>query len=950
MKKLFTGISFLFLSCILLAQNDRAFHPDMFDDWKSLKSADISNDGRWVYFTAQQAKKQDSLTLVNRVINRELSFPQTKKAKFSGSSNYLLIEKSLPFDTLRAIKLAKQNKEKWHGKKAELPGDSLQIYLFDADSLLRFGEFERYELATDSSDILVATFSYPKKNGQKNKEEDKKKKKKKRKKKKGKKGKKGEESSAKKKSKKDDTKFYKLMYFSNESGHQTEIDSVSQFSLSKYGNSLAYLKKSSDSLTLNILDLKLGLPIELLKSDGDFKQLTWDDGGKHFCFLHSTDTLKQKAYELWLWRNNQKELTQITDSSSYGGSYTLREFSKLKFSDNAGRLFINYGRNPRNKAEKDTILKEEKANLDVWSWTDGKLQTQQVHELKREKKATWASVYDMDLGTLKVLSDSTMDRLILPGVDTVQYAVLNTNLPYRKLYSWDWPPYRDYYRIDLNTGEKDSLLSAHRSSSSLSPLGTFFLYYDLKDKNWWQVDLKNLNKKQLTKDQNVSWENELHDTPSPAYPYGIGGYTRGDSAVFLYDRYDIWLVHLYTGEATRLTKGREDKVTYRIIKLDREKDHFSLDSSFLLSVFDWKDKSAGFAQMNGSQIEMLTKEDKRFNRVRKARNSDEIIFRESSYTEAPDLILSNQNLSERERLSKFREQMDNYDIGSVELTSWKHPEDGSTLEGLIYKPANFDSSKSYPMLVYFYERNSNNLNRFWHPRPTASIIYPSMYASLGYVVFVPDIKYTEGQPGKDALWCIDSGVEHMIKKGYVNEKKIGLQGQSWGGYQTAYLITQTNRYAAAMAGAPVSNMTSAYGGIRWGSGYSRMFQYERTQSRIGANLWEARDRYIQNSPVFFADKVETPLLIMHNDKDGAVPWYQGIEYFVALRRLNKPVWLLNYNGDAHNLRKMANKEDLSVRMMQFFDHYLKDQAQPEWMDGIPALRKGIDYGLELKSE
>ncbi len=950
MKKLFTSISLLFLTSLLLAQNERAFHPDMFDDWKSLKSADISNNGRWVYFTAQQAKKQDSLILLNRVVNKELIFPQTKKAKFSGSSNYLLLERSMPYDTIRAIKLAKQNKEKWHGEKAELQGDSLQIYLFDSDSLLQFGEFERYEIAADSSDLLVATLPYPKKKKKKNEEEESKKSKKKKRKKKTKKKKKESQDSPKKKSKKKDTKFYKLMYFSNESGHQTEIDSVAEFSLSKYGNSLAYLKKSGDSLVLNILDIKLGLSMELLKSEGDFKQLTWDDIGQNFCFLHSTDTFKQKAYQLWLWKHKQKELTQITDSNSYGDSYTLRSFSKLAFSENSGRLFIYYGRSPRNEPEKDTVLNEEKAKLDLWSWTDGKLQTQQLHELKREKKASWASVYDMELGRLQILTDSTIDRMILPGIDTVQYALLNTNLPYRKQYSWDWPPYRDYYRIDLNTGKKDSLLMAHRSSSSLSPLAKFYSYYDLNDKNWWQIDFNGLSKRQLTRGQKVSWENELHDTPSPAYPYGLGGYTKGDSAVFIYDRYDIWLFHLYTGEAMRLTKGREEQVTYRIIKLDREEDHISLNAAILLSVFDWKDKSAGFAQLKGSNIEILAKEDKRFTRVKKARNSDELIFRESSYQKAPDLILSNRNLTERDRLSKFSEQMEDYDIGSVELTSWKHPEDASKLEGLIYKPAGFDSSKTYPMLVYFYERNSNNLNRFWHPRPTASIIYPSMYASLGYIVFVPDIKYTEGQPGKDALWCIDSGVEHMLKKGYVDNKKIGLQGQSWGGYQTAYLITQTDRYAAAMAGAPVSNMTSAYGGIRWGSGYSRMFQYERTQSRIGANLWEARDRYIENSPVFFADKVQTPLLIMHNDNDGAVPWYQGIEYFVALRRLNKPVWLLNYNGDAHNLRKMANKEDLSIRMMQFFDHYLKDEARPEWMDGIPALRKGIDYGLELKSE
>ncbi|HEX8832506.1 MAG TPA: prolyl oligopeptidase family serine peptidase, partial [Longimicrobium sp.] len=165
--------------------------------------------------------------------------------------------------------------------------------------------------------------------------------------------------------------------------------------------------------------------------------------------------------------------------------------------------------------------------------------------------------------------------------------------------------------------------------------------------------------------------------------------------------------------------------------------------------------------------------------------------------------------------------------------------------------------------------------------------------------------------------------------------------QSWGGYQVAYMITQTPMFAAAFAGAPVANMTSAYGGIRWGSGLARAFQYEHGQSRIGATPWQNRDLYIENSPLFAADRITTPLMIMHNDADGAVPWYQGIEMFVALRRLGKEVYLINYNGDEHNPTKRANQIDLAIRMMQFFDHHLKGRPAPEWMRrGVPFLERG----------
>ncbi|HNR86581.1 MAG TPA: prolyl oligopeptidase family serine peptidase, partial [Taishania sp.] len=250
---------------------------------------------------------------------------------------------------------------------------------------------------------------------------------------------------------------------------------------------------------------------------------------------------------------------------------------------------------------------------------------------------------------------------------------------------------------------------------------------------------------------------------------------------------------------------------------------------------------------------------------------------------------------------------------------------------------------------YFYEMCSDDLHNHYVPKPTASIIFPTEYASAGYVVFIPDIRYEPGHPAKSAYDCIMSGTDAVLKKfPQIDASRMGLQGQSWGGYQTAQLITMTNRYKAAMAGAPVSNMFSAYGGIRWGSGMSRQFQYEKTQSRIGKTIWEAPELYVENSPVFHLPKVTTPLLIMHNDKDGAVPWYQGIELFAGLRRLGKTAWLLNYNDDDHNLMKIPNRRDLSRRMRQFFDHYLQNQPAPRWMvEGIPAVKKEKETRYEL---
>ena len=308
---------------------------------------------------------------------------------------------------------------------------------------------------------------------------------------------------------------------------------------------------------------------------------------------------------------------------------------------------------------------------------------------------------------------------------------------------------------------------------------------------------------------------------------------------------------------------------------------------------------------------------------------------------------SDEDFRNMEKISDANPQQAEYLWGSAEIVEWIS-NDRTPLQGILIKPEGFDPSKKYPMMVYFYERMSDGLHRYNTIRPGSSSVIPSFYVSRGYVFFIPDIPYEIGHPGESAIDAVVPGVLKILDEGYVDPDRIGVQGHSWGGYQIAYMVTRTNLFAAAEAGAPVSNMTSAYGGIRWQTGMSRQFQYERTQSRIGGSLWEETLRYINNSPLFEADKVQTPVLMLHNDEDGAVPWYQGIEYYMALRRLQKPVWTLNYNGEAHGLRRRANQKDWMIRMQQFFDHYLLDAPAPVWMEkGVPAVEKGKTLGLEL---
>lgn len=448
--------------------------------------------------------------------------------------------------------------------------------------------------------------------------------------------------------------------------------------------------------------------------------------------------------------------------------------------------------------------------------------------------------------------------------------------------------------------------------------------------------------------------------------YGHGGWSEGDKAFYLYDRYDIWQIDP-KGEvpAVNLTDelGRKENKTFRIVRLDDvllppgtpgvKLTPIKPKETIYFSVFDNVTKSTGYylKEMKKKKPEMKKwiLEPYTFRYLNKAKTGTVITYVKHNFTTSPDVWITKDNFKTQKKITDINPQQRDYNWGTNELVKWKSTT-GLNLEGILHKPENFDSTKKYPMIVYFYERVSDMLNYYRAPAPSRSTINVTFFTSNGYLVFMPDIYYQIGHPGKSALDCIVPGVEMLCKNSWVNRDNIAIQGQSWGGYEVAYMITQPQvfKWKAAGAGAPVANMTSAYGGIRWGAGVVRQFQYEQTQSRIGKTLWEGLDLYIENSPLFHADKIETPVLIMANDADEAVPWYQGIEYFTALKRLGKPAWLLQYNKESHNLSERVNAKDLSVRLSQFFDHFLKGAPMPVWMKtGVPATLKGIDWGLEI---
>jgi dipeptidyl aminopeptidase/acylaminoacyl peptidase len=693
------------------------------------------------------------------------------------------------------------------------------------------------------------------------------------------------------------------------------------------------------------------MPIYLSHSKHKFKKLTFDDNSEQLAFVADLDTNSktQVRYpKLFYWKNTEPKAMPLADEMTAGiqKNWLISQETAPRFSKDGKKLF--FGTNPPPVVADTTLLPDEIVNVEVWNWRDRKLQTQQKVSLDADKKKSYWAVVNLADKKVVQLSNLAVAEIELVNEGNADFVVGRSDANYSNQH-WDWNPKQDVCLINVADGSKKVVKTKLEGNVSASPEGKYLYWFSEPDTSWFVYQVATGQTLRLTNNKTVKFADEEDDHPDYPNTYGLAGWTKNDAHILVYDRYDIWQIDPTNTTSTKITNGRLQQKQARYIKLDPEERSIDTSKPILLRTVDEKTKQEGFGLLASGVYSQLYEGDFKIgNTILKAKNVEQILFTKETFNDYPDWYSSDLGFKNIKKQTEANAQQADYLWGSVESVSWL-ANDGTPLKGLLYKPENFDSAKKYPMMTYFYERNSDNIHSHFAPRPLRSYINFSYFTSNGYLVFVPDIVYKTGYPGQSAYNCVVPGVLSLIAKGFVDKDKIGVSGHSWGGYQSAYLITQTNIFRAAEAGAPVVNMTSAYGGIRWESGQSRQAQYERTQTRIGGTLWEKPMQYTENSPLFHAPKIQTPLLMMHNDDDGAVPWYQGIEFYMALKRLDKPVWLLNYNGEKHGLTKRQNMKDFAIRLYQYFDYYLKDTPAPSWLsDGLPFIEKGINQHLETK--
>lgn len=748
-------------------------------------------------------------------------------------------------------------------------------------------------------------------------------------------------------------------------GEERLISGVTEYFPSEDGTEVVYVVSTRDGEGNGVFHARAANPTPraLLQGIGEIARLTMDQEFSQIAFFSNRDTFQGEddpehiLYHASLSGSGAGtgEAQPVVSNATAGipSGWILSTTGTVTFSRNGDRLFFATAPKPEPEpTEKDDLL--ENVKVDIWAWTDGFLQSQQLLQVAQDRRRSYEAVLHLRTNRVVQLANEGLQSISFADGRNADVAIGQDEVPYRQRVSWD-TRYVDLYLVNVATGARE-LLMADVRGGSLSPEGRYLHWFDGEDtRQWWVMDLTTRQQRAVTGGIPTPLWNELSDTPSPPGSYGLGGWTAGDRHMVVQDAHDLWLVDPRGQDAPRnLTGGygRANDIRLRIVRLGWEDGSVPLDQEVILTATDLDTYAEGFYRTTlgaGVAPRQVMMEDMAIASPAKALDADRYLYTKRRFDVFPDLWVSGPAYTDQRQMTQANPQQDEFVWGTAELVEWTSV-DGDRLKGILYKPENFDPSEEWPMMVYFYERSSNGLHGYTIPGPGTSI-NRSFYVSRGYLLFVPDIPYKEGYPGESAMNAVVPGILSIVDQGYVDRARIGVQGHSWGGYQIAYMVTRTNLFAAAEVGAPVVNMTSAYGGIRWESGRVRQMQYEQGQSRIGATLWDAQHRYIENSPLFTAYKIETPLLILHNDEDGAVPWEEGIQFFVALRRLGKPAWLVNYNGEAHGIRGTFNQRDWSIRMAQFFDHYLKDAPPPVWMvDGVPALQKGRTLGLDLVTD
>ena len=930
--------------------------------WKSIRGGVVSNDGSWLAYTLSPNEGDSEVIIKATKGDKEYKFPVGKVSGYRGSRLYFSDNSKWVVFTIypdRAeAKKAKKSKKKLYNK--------LALVDLTSGEKTEFEKVRNFKFSKENSQWLAFHKHSP-------------------------------ESQKKEKEKWNGSD---LILYELATGKKFNIGNVSEFAFDKKGRWLAWIidaqEKSGNGVQLRILDK--GMVLSLDNDTTVYKSLNWTEEGDGLAALKGADNknYKDKLYSVIGFKDfsskgtKKFEYNPVADTTFPKGMTISPNRTPRWTEDLTAILFgihevkekedkkkekkkevkdsgkdedvkkkeekkqdkpekpeekpkdkpKDKPKEDKEKTKKEKPKKdkdEEKPGLVIWHWKDKRMQSQQQVQEKRDKNFNYLCIYHVaDKNFVRLADDELRDVSAAPKE---RFAIGFDNREYELMGNLEGRRYQDIYVVDLKTGKRTLAKKKCRWYFGPSPVGTHFLYYD--DGHYFTYNMttgKSVNITQNVATSFIDEEDDLNVKKPPVRPWG---WVKDGKSLLLYDNWDVWKVNANGNKGQNLTlTGKKDGIRFqRRFRLDPEEKGIDLSQPIYIGTYGEWTKKGGIARIDKGKPgpKVLLWNDASFSGLLKAKNADVYLYRKSTYKDYPDFYVADKSLSNSTKITNANPgQKDFLWSSGVRLVDYKSDK-GDKLQAALFLPANYEEEKSYPTIVYIYEKLSQRLNSYF--TPSARGFNKSVYNSNGYAVLMPDITYTIDDPGMSAVWCILPAINAAVATGVVDKDNVAIHGHSWGGYQTAFLITQTDKFKAAIAGAPLTNLISMYSSIYWNSGSANQPIFESSQGRFTGGYWENIDAYTRNSPVYFAQRVNTPLILLHNDKDGAVDWNQGIEYFNTLRRLEKPVVMLQYKGENHGLRKPENQKDYAIRMREFFDHYLKGQPAPKWWtEGVPLLK------------
>jgi len=908
------GLILLLASSLVAGQRPLAI--DDIESWNRITETVISPDGRWIAYTTQPDRGDSTVHLVSSKGEKQFECVCGRRLRMTRDSRFLVFTIAPRYADLRKRKLRKP-------RQADVLTEELGIYAIDSRRLERVPRIKTYKLPQHWAGWLAyQTAASADKSDKSNPP--------------------GRQPKAE-----SSTGGSALNLRNLRTGQTRSWPFVTDYRFAAKGERLFFVSTGDDAnfeAGIYVYDLLSEQLTPIMTGRHDYRQLAVSDKGTRLAFLLGS----AGEFRLYLWTGAGRA-SQVASNHSPGlpPNWRISEHGRPFFSRGGGRLF--FGTAPARPRRDPSIPDDEYPTVDVWHGGEPVLHPQQLNSRDRDLRKAYLAMVPLGGGAVVQIETEDMPHSRLLGQGDADNVLLHSTKPYDFEAMWDRLRY-DAYLLNLATGGRRLVAKGVRDHLRPSPAGKYLAWFDYSDYSYYTYHVASGKTYRVSRPELVRADCETNTTFDYNAAYGVAGWLGDDRALLVYDRYDVWRLdpENRTSPKNLTLSGRKSRIAYRLLQLGRGRDVLDeAQMQYLLGVNEVT-RASGYYRctLDGrSEPELLVGGPYRLSHPLKADHADTVVYTRETFNVFPDLLVSDLRFRDTVRISNANPQQADFLWGTAELYRWTSL-DGQPLEGLLYKPENFDPSRRYPMIVQFFHKSSDQLFDHRTPEFHRSRIDYHYFVSNGYIVFNPDIYFTPGYIGESAYKSIMPGVTALVDAGFVDRRRIGMQGHSYSGYPAGYMATRPPLFACIEAGAPIVDFVSGYGAIRWETGGSRAAQYERDQT-LGS-LWEVPLRFMENSPVFALDKVTTPILILHNEGDGAVLWAQGIELFIGLRRLRSPVWLLNYHGEGHHVLQFRNRKDFQIRLSQFFAHYLKDAPMPEWMrTGIPAVDKDHNLGYEL---